>query len=164
MNLIDKAIRRVLITFVAVFLVAGCASKPGIEGKWSGNVPLDSGGLGIATYEFLPDGIVTMAATKGKPAPGKQPKLNIAELILPGLANIASIHVAGTYNVKNDVLTIVPKQFTVRDRQGHTPSLAPTLTWKKEAQVNRFKIDGQTLTLDKLDGDKPLVLTRQNPK
>lgn len=159
MNCSIKSFRRAVVVF-AVCLLAGCASKPGIEGKWSGTAPFDSGGMAAVSYEFLPDGVIAMAATKNAASPTAKPKPGIAEMMFPGLANIASVHAVGKYSIKDDLLTITPNQVTLRDKKGHEPAFTPTL--KKETQVNRFKLDGQTLTIDKLDGSKPVVLTRQN--
>lgn len=159
MNCSIKSIRQAVVVF-AVCLLAGCASKPGIEGKWSGTAPFDSGGMAAVSYEFLPDGVVAMAATKSAATPSAKLKPGIAEMMFPGLADIASVHAVGKYSVKDDLLTITPKQVTLRDKKGQEPAFTPTL--KKETQVNRFKIDGQTLTMDRLDGSKPVVLTRQN--
>jgi len=159
MNCSIKSLRQAVVVF-AVCLLAGCASKPGIEGKWSGTAPFDSGGMAAVSYEFLPDGVIAMAATKSASSPSNKPKPGIAEMMFPGLADIASVHVVGAYGTKEDMLTITPKQVTLRDKKGQEPVFTPTL--KKETQVSRFKIDGQTLTIDKLDGSKPVVLARQN--
>lgn len=159
MNLSRKSLRCAVVVPLAVCLFAGCSSKPAIEGKWSGTAPFDAGGTAAVSYEFLPDGVVAMAGTKNAATPGMKPKLGIAEMLLPGLADIASVHVVGKYSVKDDMLTITPNQVTLRDKQGHEPTFTPTV--KKETQISRFKIDGQTLTIDKLDGSKPVVLTRQ---
>ena len=160
MNVLRQWFRGIGLVVFALCVVAGCASKPTIEGKWSGSAPFDAGGTADVSYEFLPDGVVAMASTKSATALAAKPKSGLAEMIFPGLADIASIHVVGNYSIKDDMLTITPKQVTLRDKKGQEPALMPTL--KKETQITRFKIDGQTLTIDKLDGSKPVVLTRQN--
>ena len=155
-----KLLRRAVVVPLAACFLAGCASKPGIEGKWSGTAPFDTGGTAAVSYEFLPDGVVAMAGTKSAATPATKPEPGIAEMLVPGLAEIASIHVVGKYSVKDDMLTITPNQVTLRDKKGQKPAFTPTL--KTKTEISRFKIDGQTLTIDKMDGSKPVVLTRQN--
>ena len=73
------------------------------------------------------------------------------------LGDATNIHVAGSYTVKGDVLTITPKSVTLLDDKGQPPPLVtPTVT--QEPQINRYKISATTLTLDRMDGNKPLVL------
>jgi hypothetical protein len=151
---------------LAVCVAAGCASAPGIEGRWSGTAPFDSGGTAKVTYEFLPDGVVTMTATKNPTPKGKAPTPGFAEMMLPGLAEIMlpglpglSVHVVGIYTTKNDVLTIKLAQVTLLDKRNREPTFKATI--KRQTQIIRFKLNGQTLSIDKLDGAKPIVLERQ---
>lgn len=135
-------------------VLSGCSRQPGLVGKWSGSGPIGSGTAAF-TYDFHDDGLVETSVKTDKAA-----SLSSSPMASMLLGNTTNIHVAGSYTVKGDVLTITPKSMTLLDDKGQPPPLvSPTVT--PEPQIIRYKIRGTTLTLDRMDGDKPLALTRQ---
>lgn len=151
--------RTILALMLLLLLLVGCSHHPTLVGKWSGTGPMTASGLGsdpaTMTYEFGSDGVVTFSA---KATNGKSSVLgNSFALLFTG--DVAEIHAAGTYTVKDDVVTITLTQWTLLDAKGQPPSITPEI--KKEPRLNRFKVSGDTLTLDALDGAPPLRLTRR---
>ena len=138
-------------------VLSGCSRQPDLVGKWSGSDPSFAATLGVGTaavtYDFHNDGLVEVSEKTDKAASTSS---STASLLVGDATNI---HVAGTYTVKDDVLTTTPKSLTLLDSKGQPPSFTPDL--KHDPQIYRYKISGATLTLDRLDGSKPLVLTRQ---
>ena len=137
---------------LASAVLCGCSHQSGLVGKWAGSGSSGDGGTAAYTYDFHSDGLVEVSAKTIK-APSS-PSLGVMLL-----GNPSNIHLAATYAVKEDVLTLTPKSVTLLDDKGQPPPLTPTI--KQDPQVIRYKISGNTLTLDHLDGDKPLTLTRQ---
>lgn len=138
---------------LASAVLCGCSHPPGLVGKWAGNAPIQGGGTAAYTYDFHDDGLVEMSAKTSKGAAAASP---MAAALLGDATNF---HVAATYTVKDDVLTITPKTVTMMDDKGQSPPITPTV--EQKPQLNRYKISGDTLTVDRLDGDKQLTLTRQ---
>lgn len=138
---------------LASAVLCGCSHRPDLAGKWAGTAPIQGSGTAAYTYDFHDDGLVAMSVKTSKGAAAASP------IAAAFLGDVTNIHVAATYTVKDDVLTITPKTITLLDDKGQPPLITPTV--KQEPQINRYKISGDTLTLDRLDGDKPLTLTRQ---
>ena len=138
-------------------ILSGCSRQPGLVGKWAGSAPASTtsaGGTVAYSYDFHGDGLVEMSAKADKSA-----SLINSPMASMLLGTVANVHSVGSYTVKDDVLTISPKSMTLLDDKGQAPMLTPTVS--KDPQVIRYKLNGATLTLDRMDGDKPLVLTRQ---
>jgi hypothetical protein len=138
-------------------ILSGCSRQPNLVGKWSGSDPAAASwgsGLAAVTYDFHNDGLVEISAKLNKTSSTSSAPM--ASLLF---GDVTNIHTAGTYTIKDDVLTITPRSLTLSDSKGQPPPFTPTI--KQDPQINRYKISGATLTLNRMDGDKPLVLTRQ---
>ncbi|MDQ2800717.1 MAG: DUF1627 domain-containing protein [Armatimonadota bacterium] len=161
-------------------LAAGCGSHNSLTGKWSEAETGSDGAVQTTTYQFLSDGLATVEAktSKGsllkinggglfggsvpkpadpKAAPdGGNPLAAAFGALLP---TVARVNVKGTYTVKDDVLTLKVADVSMYDPQNQPVSLSNET--HDSQQIIKFKVDGDKLTLDKLDGTPPTVYVRQ---
>ena len=135
MKTLSPAIRPVPL-FALVLLscvLAGCAPKPTIVGKWQGAVA-QAGATLNTTMEFTPDG---------------KEKITVQG---SGGGGAVDISAAGTYTVSGTDLTQTLTTMTLR---GQTLPIPPN-----QAKHGAFTLDGDRLTLTNPGSNQPLTLTR----
>ena len=118
---------------LAASVLAGCAPKPTLVGKWQGVVTQPSGSINTI-MEFTPDGKETIA---GKASAG-------------GMT--ADITASGTYTVDGANLT---QTLTTMMLRGRTMPIPP-----HQANHGPFTLDGDHLTLTNPGSNQSLTLTR----
>ncbi len=116
---------------IALLAPAGCGSKPGVVGTWSGQ-------------EALPGGAGTVASTLALRPDGTFHKKGATQA-----------EYTGTYAVKDDTLTETFTAYSVEGRVMSIPGDTPNV------ETDTFTLQGDTLTLTPKDGGAPTVLKRQ---
>ncbi len=159
MNTIHSSTRGILsVSWGALTLgILGCGSHSALVGTWRGTAPVSFGlGNAAVTYQFGADGIEQLSAKilPQKPSPANSPA---AIWLLP--SGVSTIHTAGTYTVKGDVLSVTTTQMTLLDAHNQPSALTPD--GKNQTSTLRMQVRGDTLSLDTLDGTPPVLLTRQ---
>lgn len=142
-------------------LAAGCGSHNSLTGKWSETeTDASSKAVQTTTYQFLSDGLATVETktSKGsllKPSGGDEITAALGALF----PTVARVNTKATYTVKDDVLTLKVADVSFYNAQNQ-PVSGPNQTHDSQ-QIIKFKVDGDKLTLDKLDGTPPTVYARQ---
>ena len=119
----------------STLVLAGCASKKSIVGKWQGAVT-QRGGTMNTTFEFTPD---------GKENVGLQGNMG---------AMAMNMSASGTYTVASGNLT---QTLTSMTFGGKT---VPIPAGQAQPQTNAFTLDGDHLTLTNPSSKQSLALTR----
>ena len=148
-----------LMLTVIVVLASGCGNRDALQGKWSQTETGADGAVQTTTYQFLSDGLAAVEAKTSKGSLLKPDSGVSRDAFATLVPTVARVNSKGTYTVKDDVLTFKITDFNLYDPQNQLVSL-PNAT-HDPSQTIKFKVDGDKLTLDKLDGTPATVYTRQ---
>lgn len=166
----------VLIALVVLVLPAGAALAwrryhDPLIGVWAATEKNGNGATLTTTYTFLKDGLATMDVKTDR---GSLPTVHVGGLpsgdSLPSdgkdanplaalFPTVRRVHVKSAYTVKGDVVTLHITDVNFFDDHDQPVSM-PNET-HPATQTFRYKVSGDTLTVDKLDGTTPQTLTRR---
>ena len=118
---------------LTALVLAGCAHKDTIVGKWQGRVTQSSGTMN-STFDFTPDGKEAI------------------KVVASARSMAMNIDVSGTYTVSGTNLT---QNLTTLAMNGRSMPIPP-----HQAQPGPFTLDGDHLTLTNPGTKESLTLTR----
>lgn len=169
---------------VTLVLLAGAALTwrhfhDPLIGAWAATDRNADGATQTTTYTFLKDGLATMEVKTDKGSlltvnagglgggaaggdahtPGGANANPLAALFGALLPTVRRAHVKSTWSVKGDVVTLRVTDVNLFDDHDQPVSLSNET--HKDTQTFRYKVGGETLTIDKLDGTPPTRLTRR---
>ena len=170
----------VFLALAALVLLAGAALAwrhfhDPLIGAWVATERTSEGATQSTTYTFLKDGLATMEVRTdkgslltvnagglfggGSQKPGDSAANPLAALFGALLPTVRRAHVKSTWSVKGDVVTLHVADVSLFDDHDQPVSLSNET--HPDTQTLRYRVRGDTLTLDKLDGTPPVTLTRR---
>lgn len=170
----------VLIALAVVVLLAGAAlawrrfHNP-LVGVWAATDKNSDGATQTTTYTFLKDGLATVEVKTDKGSlltvhagglfggaaqpSGGQEANPLAALFGAMFPTVRRVHVKSNYTVKGDIVTLHVTDVNFFNDHDQPVSLSGET--HPATQTFRYKVSGNTLTVDKLDGTTPQTLTRR---
>jgi hypothetical protein len=142
---------------LAALCASGCNSRSNLVGKWTAAIPVNAQHPEVAAYDFISDGVMTFDLTsqsRGLTFGGAAGMDNV----LPAgwTSDVSRLHEKGVYRVRDDVVEVHIEGVRLYRLEGRRlPFNLPPFTTHL-----RYKVEGDRLSLDALDGDPPIVLRR----
>lgn len=149
-------------------------------GTWVATEKSADGATQTTTYTFFKDGLATTevrtdkgslltihagglfggASDAGSNPSGSKDTNPLAAMFGAMFPTVRRAHVKSTFTVKGDVVTLHVSDVSMFDDHDQPVSLSNET--HQDTQTLRYRVSGDTLTLDKLDGTRPVTLSRQH--